>query len=94
MAKLKMRKLVKELETTTLVLEKQQNRINNLLAMLAVVAHNNNGVIEFTKDEIDSLPDAGLSISGDKGAFKISLEYFDVEDQEHSGEEQNSQQSA
>ncbi len=69
MARLKIRKLVRENEVLN-------GRLNDTMAMLALVAHREGGELSFSQDDFKGLPEAAFSVKKEKnGGISLVLKY-------------------
>lgn len=71
MAKLKIRKLIRENQILT-------ERINQITAMLALVAHRDGGILSFGKEELKNLPEARFAILNKEDSIEMVLSYMDA----------------
>lgn len=70
MAKLKIRKLIRENEVLT-------RRLNDTTAMLALIAHERGGSVSFNEHDLLNLPEARFMVEKKEGAITLTLHYLE-----------------
>lgn len=76
MAKFKMRKLIKQVEMLGGQNQILNGRLNDTMAMLALVAHREGGTLAFTQEDFKGLPEAAFSVKKEEnGGISLTLTY-------------------